>query len=71
MISITTILKNVKNLIPYFILIGIYFFFVNLEASRNNNYNKNNEIDNKLPYNKNRIDETSLKIKIPVIPYNQ
>ena len=70
--SISIILKNIRNLLPYFILIAIYFFFVNLEARKDTNNNiRNTEKVNKLPEAKISIDDQKFKIKIPVIPYNQ
>ena len=62
--SILMLIKNLKNLIPYFLLIATYFFFVNLEARKDQNKNRNeiNLVDN------NSISEDKqLKIKIPVI----
>tara|TARA_Y100001968_G_C19320144_1_gene698786 strand:- start:391 stop:603 length:213 start_codon:yes stop_codon:yes gene_type:complete len=64
------LLKNIKNLIPYLSLITIYFFFVNLEASNNNN---NKEVKTKYVNSEskpNKIDN-QLKISIPVIPYKK
>ncbi len=65
--SIYTILKNVKNLLPYFGLIAIYFFFVNIEAKKENKvfYEKNQE-NLKVKSNNNK---PQLRLKIPVIPY--
>ena len=31
---ISTIIKNIRNLFPYFLLIAVYFFFVNIEARK-------------------------------------
>ena len=36
---ITESIKNIKNLLPYLLLIAIYFFFVNLEAGRDKEAN--------------------------------
>ena len=69
--SLFIILKNTKNLIPYFFLIAIYFFFVNLEARKekyNIRYGENENID---PIDKSNIDDKELKLKIPVVPYSQ
>ncbi len=71
MYSITTIIKNIRNLLPYFALIGIYFFFINIEARRGMNYTRNSESENIEPDIKNKIDNTRSKITIPVIPYKQ
>ena len=56
------------NLIPYIIFIFVYFFFVNIEASKEKNYNKINEgkTDKEKLDSKNSIQ----RITIPVIPFN-
>ena len=59
-----------KNLFPYLFLIAIYFFFVNLEARKeqliNESYNKN------MKKNVNKLNNNiNLRISIPIIPYNQ
>ena len=65
------ILKNLKNLIPYFLLIGVYFILINIEAGKDNNNNKITEkkymISND---NTNNINKDE-RVKIPVIPYKQ
>ncbi len=63
------ILKNLKDLLPYFLLIAIYFFFVNFEARKVNDNVRNEE--NILRDAKDSIDDKKLIIKIPVIPYDQ
>ena len=69
--TISIILKNIRNLLPYLLLIAIYFFYVNLEA-RNDHKNKRDHIKEKfVPDKKSRIDEENLRISIPVIEYNQ
>lgn len=68
--SIFSLLKNIRNLVPYFILIAIYFFFVNLEASKDRNINLNSETDNLLPDVKPSLEDKNIRIKIPVVPYN-
>tara|TARA_B100000945_G_scaffold24563_1_gene17173 strand:+ start:1125 stop:1343 length:219 start_codon:yes stop_codon:yes gene_type:complete len=68
--SISLILKNIRKLLPYFILIAIYFFFINLEARKDNNKNiRNSDKNNIIPESKTSIDDQKFKIKIPVIPY--
>ena len=62
-------LKKIKNLLPYFFLIGIYFFFVNLEARKDKDYNRNIRNDNNLSDNKSITEDEQLRITIPVIPY--
>ena len=68
---IPNIINNIKNLIPYLLLIAIYFFFVNLEARKDINDTEN--------YKKGKItsddnldnNDKELRITIPVIPYDQ
>jgi len=67
--SITIILKSIKNLLPYFLLIGIYFFFVNLEARKDTKNTLNSEEENIFTDDELSFDEKDLRIKIPVIPY--
>ena len=69
--SILIILKNLKNILPYFLLIAIYFFFVNLEArnEKDNVKKTGNEVTK--TYTKSSINEEELRIKIPIIPYSQ
>ena len=65
-------LINVKNLLPYLLLVCIYFFFINIEARKT--YNKStNDIDNKNKSNdkKSDINKLNVRISIPVIPYNE
>ncbi len=62
---------NIKNTIPYLVLIVTYFFFINIEARRDRNdifksYNSKVEIED----NVDKI-EKNVRIEIPVIPYNQ
>tara|TARA_B100000579_G_C22243755_1_gene581653 strand:+ start:77 stop:310 length:234 start_codon:yes stop_codon:yes gene_type:complete len=63
---------NIRNLLPYLLLIVIYFFFVNLEAKKENmqnktkkeNYKKEKVLKNEIRnFNNNKV------IEIPVIPY--
>ena len=47
----------------------MYFFFINLEAKKENEDNRNSEYKNKISdYKSNSID-TETRITIPVIPY--
>ena len=68
---ITESLKNIKNLLPYLLLIAIYFFFVNLEARKDNETNRTNENEAKLIEEKSSEQNKQQRIKIPVIPYKQ
>ena len=69
--SIFILLKNLKNLIPYFLLIAIYFFFVNLEARNENDSVRKAQKEKILAKEQSSIDDRDLRIKIPVIPYGQ
>tara|TARA_B100001250_G_C19654180_1_gene724086 strand:- start:776 stop:994 length:219 start_codon:yes stop_codon:yes gene_type:complete len=66
---------NIKNLIPYLILILIYFFFVNIEARKDKSkiqkLNKfiENERQEKLIQSENK--KLNKRISIPVIPFQQ
>jgi Na+/H+ antiporter NhaC len=68
---ITESIKNIKNLLPYLLLIAIYFFFVNLEARKDNETNRTNENEAKLIEEKSSEQNKQQRIKIPVIPYKQ
>ena len=68
---ITESIKNIKNLLPYLLLIAIYFFFVNLEARKDNETNRTNEKEAKLIEEKSSEQNKQQRIKIPVIPYKQ
>ena len=66
--SLFWIIKQVKELSLYLLLIIIYFFFINLEAKKekfieiNKDVNKKNKLSNQ--------GESNSRISIPVIPYN-
>ena len=68
---ITESIKNIKNLLPYLLLIAIYFFFVNLEARKDNETIRTNDNDAKLIEEKSTGQYKEQRIKIPVIPYKQ
>ena len=68
--SISVIIKSIRNLLPYLLLIGIYFFFVNLEA-RNDTRRNQNTLKEKLVTDDKSIIDKTLRISIPVVPYNQ
>ncbi len=67
--SITLFLNNLKNSLPYLLLILLYFFFVNLEANKEKNTNLTSERDNILSDGKTSLKEENLRLSIPVIPY--
>ena len=71
MSSINIILKNLKNLLPYFLLIAIYFFFVNLVTKTDKNFDKSIEKKSDLPDETSRRNNNQIRLKIPVMPYNQ
>ena len=70
-----SIIENIKNLIPYFILILIYFFFVNLEAR---NKIKKDQFDN-IFFESKKEEKQNISsnendnqiIFIPVIPFDK
>tara|TARA_Y100001968_G_C19395588_1_gene738123 strand:+ start:1490 stop:1702 length:213 start_codon:yes stop_codon:yes gene_type:complete len=67
-----TLLINIKNLLPYLFLIVIYFFFVNLEARKNQNQTQYYEKNvNKKVINENTsvFKDKIVRIEIPVIPF--
>jgi len=59
-----------SNLLPYFLLIAIYFFFVNLEATKDKDNNSKSEQEKILELKKSVLNKENIKIEIPVIPYN-
>ena len=68
---ISTIIKNIKNLSPYFLLIAIYFFFVNLDVRKDKINKLNTDIDGILSDVSSSLDKKSSRITIPVIPYKE
>ena len=67
-----TLLKNFKNLLPYFLLIALYFFFINLETRKEKINNKIIEIEKQLADDKSMgYDKDQLRIAIPVVPYKK
>ena len=70
--QILIILKNFKNLLPYFLLIALYFFFINLETRKEKINNKIIEIEKQLVEDKSiGYDKKKLRIAIPVVPYKE
>ena len=66
------LLKNLKNLLPYFLLIALYFFFINLETRKEKINNKIIEIEKQLVEDKSiEDDKKKLRIAIPVVPYKE
>ena len=69
--SILLLLKKTVNLLPYFIIIVIYFIFISLEANKDKEFNRviKNEFDSS--NSKKLDDENIFRINIPVIPYKE
>ena len=74
-IDLKSISRNIKNLFPYLFLIGIYFFFVNIEARKDSQdllkINRINENSEQNDQSKSKYSDINLKISIPVIPYKE
>ena len=69
---ILILLKNFKNLLPYFLLIALYFFFINLETRKEKINNKIIEIEKQLVEDKSiGYEKNKLRIAIPVVPYKE
>ena len=69
--NISEIIKNIKNLFPYLLIIAIYFFFFNLEAGKNIKTNRTNENEYLLTDDESSNHNKQQRIKIPVIPYKE
>ena len=66
------LIKNFKNLLPYFLLIALYFFFINLETRKEKINNKIIETEKQVVEDKSRgYDKKKLRIAIPVVPYKE
>ena len=66
------LLKNIKNLLPYFLLIALYFFFINLETRKAKINNKIIDIKKQLADDKSmEYNKEQLRIAIPVVPYKK
>ena len=64
-------MKNIRNLLPYIALIALYFFFINIEAKKNKNSKQIIKNEKMLTVDEKVLDKKTLRIEIPVIPYNQ
>ena len=69
--KILIILNSLKNLLPYFFIIAIYFFFVNLEARKEKVKTQEAERKSILANDKPSFEDEVKTLVIPVIPYNQ
>tara|TARA_B100000579_G_C22350089_1_gene629003 strand:+ start:254 stop:481 length:228 start_codon:yes stop_codon:yes gene_type:complete len=69
------IINNIKNLFPYFLLIAIYFLFVNIEAQNNRKGLMDNLTDKATQRTgkdlNSKVNNKDLRISIPVVPYKQ
>ena len=66
------LLNNFKNLLPYFLLIALYFFFINLETRKEKINNKIIEIEKQLVEDESMgYDKKKIRIAIPVVPYKE
>ena len=69
---VALIIKNIKSLIPYLLLIALYFFFINLETIEEQ---KNKSIIKSLSQIKEKEsyvdDKKQIRISIPVFPYRE
>ena len=65
------LIKNISNLLPYIALIALYFFFINIEAKKNKNSKQIIKNEKMLTVDEKVLDKKTLRIEIPVIPYNQ
>ena len=66
------LLKNLRNVLPYFLIIALYFFFINLETRKEKINNKIIEIEKQLVEDKSiGYDKKKLRIAIPVVPYKE
>ena len=69
--NMKSLLLNIKNLIPYLLLISLYFLFINIEARKElTNYTIKNNTKKNIGLEKN-VENINLRISIPVIPYSQ
>ena len=69
------LIEKIKNLLPYLFLISIYFFFVNIEVQKNTSQNIKNtngiKNDEEISQENSNIEDDNLRLKIPVIPFNE
>ena len=70
------IIKNIKNLLPYLLLVAIYFLFVNIEAKNDKtklqkNNNHANQSDTDINTDESLNKNSNFTINIPVIPYEE
>ena len=69
---ILMLLKNLQNLLPYFLFIALYFFFINLETRKAKINHKIIDIKKQLADDKSmEYNKEQLRIAIPVVPYKK
>ena len=63
---------KIRTLLPYFILISLYFLFINLEISKEKKINSNRMVENLFDEDKSVNEpKQQLRISIPVVPYSK
>ena len=66
------ILNNIKSLLPYFLIIALYFFFINLETRKKEYKNRSIKIEDTIPDVKSsNYSKEQIRITIPVIPFEK
>ncbi len=66
------ILKNIKNHIPYLLLVALYFFFINLETIDEQKNKSIIKIKSELIEKESIVDDKKqIRISIPVFPYRE
>tara|TARA_Y100001968_G_scaffold258646_1_gene245666 strand:- start:770 stop:988 length:219 start_codon:yes stop_codon:yes gene_type:complete len=69
---IDLILRQFKTFLPYFLLIALYFFFINLEIKQKKKNESTINIDRQLNKENSVLDDKQqLRISIPVVPYRK
>ena len=69
--SLYLLLNNLKSLVPYLALVALYFFFINIEAKKNSNFQQSIENEKILTDEESMKDEKVFRVLIPVIPYDK
>ena len=69
--TISMIINNIKNLLPYLLLIAIYFFLVNFEAGKDKKTNRKIENEYIIKDIESSEKNNQQRIPIPVIPYKE
>ena len=68
---ILLIMKNTINVLPYFMLIGIYFFFIGLEEKKERKIDSTLKKEYNIQNNIVNAEKKIMRINIPVIPYKE